>query len=180
MELLRERIKGLEHKIVEMIRHGQESMSITDRLFRWVRVLMTTQDPMQLPTVLLDTLVEEFLVPQAALRVWEVAGAPADAAWAQPVGGDLRSFATSLNLPYCGPNGGFEAAEAAVIAREIKRPVKMIWTREEDLVQGHFRPQSFQCLEAALDSTGKVAGWIAPPGRSIDHQPIDFAYVKFH
>ncbi len=56
-------------------------------------------------------------------------------------------------------NGGFEAAEAAVIAREIKRPVKMIWTREEDLVQGHFRPQSFQCLEAALDSTGKVAGW---------------------
>ena len=56
-------------------------------------------------------------------------------------------------------NGGFEAAEAALIAREIKRPVKMIWTREEDLVQGHFRPQSFQCLEAALDSTGKVAGW---------------------
>ena len=56
-------------------------------------------------------------------------------------------------------NGGFEAAEAALIAREIKRPVKMIWTREEDLVQGHFRPQSFQCLEAALDSSGKVAGW---------------------
>ena len=56
-------------------------------------------------------------------------------------------------------NGGFEAAEAALIAREIKRPVKMIWTREEDLAQGHFRPQSFQCLEAALDSTGKVAGW---------------------
>ena len=56
-------------------------------------------------------------------------------------------------------NGGFEAAEAALIAREIKRPLKMIWTREEDLVQGHFRPQSFQCLEAALDATGKVSGW---------------------
>ena len=56
-------------------------------------------------------------------------------------------------------NGGLEAAEAALIAREIKRPVKMIWTREEDLTQGHFRPQSFQCLEAAVDSTGKVSGW---------------------
>jgi isoquinoline 1-oxidoreductase beta subunit len=56
-------------------------------------------------------------------------------------------------------NGGFEAAEAALIAREIKRPLKMIWTREEDLVQGHFRPQSFQCIEAAVDSTGKVSGW---------------------
>lgn len=56
-------------------------------------------------------------------------------------------------------NGGFEAAEAALIAREVKRPVKMIWTREEDLAQGRFRPQSFQCLEAAVDSTGKVSGW---------------------
>ena len=56
-------------------------------------------------------------------------------------------------------NGGYEAAEAALIAREVKRPVKMIWTREEDLAQGRFRPQSFQCLEAALDSSGKVSGW---------------------
>jgi isoquinoline 1-oxidoreductase beta subunit len=56
-------------------------------------------------------------------------------------------------------NGGFEAVEAALIARDVKRPVKMIWTREEDLAQGRFRPQSFQCLEAAVDSTGKVSGW---------------------
>ena len=56
-------------------------------------------------------------------------------------------------------NGGMEAVEVAQIAREVKRPVKLIWTRSEDLAQGRFRPQSFQCLEAALDSTGKVAGW---------------------
>ncbi len=56
-------------------------------------------------------------------------------------------------------NGGYEAIEAALIAREVKRPVKLIWTREEDIAQGRFRPQSFQCLEAAVDSTGKVSGW---------------------
>jgi isoquinoline 1-oxidoreductase beta subunit len=49
--------------------------------------------------------------------------------------------------------------ETALIARAVKRPVKMIWTREEDLAQGRFRPQSFQCLEAAVDQTGKVSGW---------------------
>ena len=49
--------------------------------------------------------------------------------------------------------------EAALIARAIKRPVKMIWTREEDLAYGMFRPQSLQCLEAALDEDGKVSGW---------------------
>ncbi len=49
--------------------------------------------------------------------------------------------------------------EAALIARTIKRPVKMIWTREEDIGYGMFRPQAFQCVEAALDKDGKVAGW---------------------
>jgi isoquinoline 1-oxidoreductase beta subunit len=56
-------------------------------------------------------------------------------------------------------NGGFEAVEAALIAREVKRPVKLIWTREEDIAQGRFRPQAFQCLEAATDNSGKVTGW---------------------
>ena len=56
-------------------------------------------------------------------------------------------------------NGGYEAVEAAQIARAVKRPVKLIWTRTEDLAQGRFRPQSFQCLEAATDASGKVAGW---------------------
>ena len=56
-------------------------------------------------------------------------------------------------------NGGMEAVEVAKIAQEVKRPVKLIWTRSEDLAQGRFRPQSFQCLEAAVDSAGKVAGW---------------------
>ena len=46
-----------------------------------------------------------------------------------------------------------------VIAREVRRPVKLIWTREEDIAQGLFRPQSFQCLEAATDASGKVTGW---------------------
>jgi isoquinoline 1-oxidoreductase beta subunit len=49
--------------------------------------------------------------------------------------------------------------ETVMIARAIKRPVKMIWTREEDLAFAMFRPQSLQCVEAALDKQGKVAGW---------------------
>jgi len=56
-------------------------------------------------------------------------------------------------------NGGMEAVEVALIAREVKRPVKLIWTREEDMAQGRFRPQSLQCMEAATDPTGKVSGW---------------------
>ncbi len=49
--------------------------------------------------------------------------------------------------------------EAALISQKIKRPVKMIWTREEDINYGMFRPQTFQHLEAALDKSGKLMGW---------------------
>jgi len=49
--------------------------------------------------------------------------------------------------------------EAALVAQAVGRPVKMIWTREEDLAFGMFRPQALQCVEAALDADGNVAGW---------------------
>jgi isoquinoline 1-oxidoreductase beta subunit len=49
--------------------------------------------------------------------------------------------------------------EAAMIARDVKRPVKMIWTREEDIAYGMFRPQALLCMEAALDKSGEVTGW---------------------
>lgn len=51
------------------------------------------------------------------------------------------------------------SVEAALIARKVKKPVKMIWSREEDIAYGMFRPQTFQCVEAALDKDGKVTGW---------------------
>ncbi|MFQ5982364.1 MAG: molybdopterin cofactor-binding domain-containing protein, partial [Woeseiaceae bacterium] len=49
--------------------------------------------------------------------------------------------------------------EAALIARATKLPVKMIWTREEDLAFAMLRPQNLQCLEAAVDAGGNVVGW---------------------
>jgi isoquinoline 1-oxidoreductase beta subunit len=71
-----------------------------------------------------------------------------------------------VTIHQCYMGGGFGrrtlddySFEAADIARQIKKPVKLTWTREEDLANGMFRPQNFQCLEAALDSSGKVAGW---------------------
>ncbi|HEV3372099.1 MAG TPA: molybdopterin cofactor-binding domain-containing protein [Xanthobacteraceae bacterium] len=50
-------------------------------------------------------------------------------------------------------------AEAALVARAVGRPVKLVWTREEDIAHGMFRPQAYQSIEAALDGAGKVVGW---------------------
>jgi len=98
------------------------------------------------------------------VEIWEGTQAPdlSRAAVAKTLG--FKEEQVTHNQCYLGGgfgrrNGGMEAVEVAKIAQEVKRPVKLIWTRSEDLAQGRFRPQSFQCLEAAVDSAGKVAGW---------------------
>jgi len=108
--MLREKIKGLEHKIIEMIRNGQENVSIADRLHRWTKRLMQTVRAADLPEVLVQELRHQFMIPQAGLRLWGVDAAFAEAEFAQAVSGDVKSFASSLSQPYCGVNSGFEAA----------------------------------------------------------------------
>ncbi len=110
MEMLREKIKGLEGKIIEMIRHGQENVAIADRLHRWTRELLLTADAAELPSVLVGGLQREFMIPQGGIRLWGARPEFADEAFATPVSDDARSFAASLTLPYCGLNSAFEAA----------------------------------------------------------------------
>ena len=109
MEMLRDRIKGLEHRIVEMIRHGQENIAIADRLHRTTRRLLLTADPAMLPGRIVETLKHEFMIPQAALRLWNIGPVYEDLPFAQAVSDDAKSFSASLTLPYCGVNAGFEA-----------------------------------------------------------------------
>lgn len=111
MEMLRDKIKGLESKIIEMIRNGQENVAIADKLHRWTRALMLTADARELPGVLVRELMHQFLIPQAGIRVWGAGEACAGLPFAAPVGADIQSLASSLTMPYCGINSGFEAAQ---------------------------------------------------------------------
>jgi uncharacterized protein len=119
MEMLRGKIKGLEQKIIEMIRHGQENVAITDRLHHWTRGLMLVADAATLPEVLVLDLMEQFQIPQAALRLWDVAPEHADASFAADVSEDVRNFTASLSQPYCGANAAFEAVQWLVSPHSI-------------------------------------------------------------
>ncbi len=98
------------------------------------------------------------------IEVWEGTQDPGTSRMSVAKALGFKPEQVTLNQCYMG--GGFGrrtlgdySAEAARIAREVKRPVKLVWTRDEDLQHGMFRPQSFQCLQAALDKDGKVTGW---------------------
>ncbi|MEO5845253.1 MAG: DUF484 family protein [Caldimonas sp.] len=111
MEMLRDKIKGLERQIVEMIRHGQDNVAIADKLHRWTRALMLTANAAALPEVLVSELQHQFQIPQAAIRVWGGAEVYAGLPFAGAIGDDVRTFASSLTTPYCGVNTGFEAVQ---------------------------------------------------------------------
>ncbi|HEX5371837.1 MAG TPA: DUF484 family protein [Aquabacterium sp.] len=116
MEMLRDRIKGLERRIMDMIRHSQENEAIAQRLHHWVRSVLLAHDDRALPEVLTRELQHQFLIPQVGVRLWGTSAHPLDSRFAdlpaaQAVSDDARSFARSLTLPYCGINAGFEAAK---------------------------------------------------------------------
>lgn len=50
--------------------------------------------------------------------------------------------------------------EAALLSREMKAPVKVIWTREDDIQNGYPHTVAFQRIEAALDAKGTVTAWL--------------------
>jgi isoquinoline 1-oxidoreductase beta subunit len=99
-----------------------------------------------------------------ALEIWDGSQAPDRVREDVAKAAGLKLEQVTVHQCYMG--GGFGrrslgdyASEAALVAKATGKPIKLIWTREEDIAYGMFRPQSFQCLEAALDAGGKVTGW---------------------
>ena len=108
-EMLRDKIRMLEGRIMDMIRHGNDNLNLSDKLLRWARDLFLVQEHMSLPELIAQTIQVQFSVPQVAIRAWGVASEFATADFAQGVSEDARLFASSLREPFCGVNSGFEA-----------------------------------------------------------------------
>jgi len=61
-----------------------------------------------------------------------------------------------------GRRGHYDAeyvVDAALLSRAAKAPVKMIWTREDDVRNGRFRPMTAHYLKAGLGADGQIVAW---------------------
>lgn len=108
-EMLREKIKLLEQRIMEMVRHGNDNVILSNKILRWAGNLLQGSDLRQLPQQLAADIEQQFAVPQVGLRLWGVSPVYAAEPFAQGVSDDLKLFASSLTEPFCGLNTGFES-----------------------------------------------------------------------
>ena len=86
---------------------------------------------------------------------------------------ELKPEQIKIHTTYLGGGFGRRAksdfiVQAALISKAVGKPVKLIWSREEDMQHDFYRPASAARLRAGLDSNGKLTGWdvkIVSPGR---------------
>ena len=89
---------------------------------------------------------------------------PDQAAAAQVLG--LKPQQVTLHTMLAGGGFGRRAnpindyvVEACEIAKRVKVPVKLIWTREDDIRAGWYRPMYVHRVEVGLDPQGKIVAW---------------------
>ncbi len=78
----------------------------------------------------------------------------------------LKTDEVSLHTTFLGGGFGRRAnpqsdfvVEAVQVAQVIKKPVKVIWTREDDIKGGYYRPMWYDRIAAGLDSNENLIAW---------------------
>jgi isoquinoline 1-oxidoreductase beta subunit len=71
-----------------------------------------------------------------------------------------------VNMLYAGGGFGRRAnkdytMEAVEVAKAVERdvPIKLVWTREDDMRAGQYRPMNFHRARAGIDDRGNLVGW---------------------
>jgi uncharacterized protein YigA (DUF484 family) len=144
--MMREKIRVLELRMMDMMRHGTENEVLIERMQRWVKTLLMTSNARDLPHTIADHIQHDFMVPQVAIKVWGVGETFQIEPFAQGASDAIKEFAASLAAPYVGLNQHFEAVQwlpepeaaqsVAMIALRATRPEDTPQTAAEQPVIG--------------------------------------------
>jgi CO/xanthine dehydrogenase Mo-binding subunit len=72
---------------------------------------------------------------------------------------DVRVIVPDTGSAYGGKHTSDAALEAARLARGAGKPVKVVWTREEEFTWAYFRPAGLIEVKAGVSSDGKLTAW---------------------
>lgn len=79
---------------------------------------------------------------------------------------DLKPEQVTLETTFLGGGFGRRAnpasdfvIEAVQVAKAVKQPIKVIWTRDDDIKGGYYRPMWYDRVSAGLDKAGTLSAW---------------------
>lgn len=121
--VLRDRIRSMEMKLAELIRHGQENDAISGLMQRWVRGLLLHTETETMPSFAADSLAGVFSVPLAGISIWRAAPQYESRPWVGSAQADYVDQVHALTLPLCGP---VSVSSAAVLLPEAGRDAQSI------------------------------------------------------
>ena len=104
---------------------------------QWAEGKLTVWTGTQRPFAVRDELAAVFHLPQSSVRV----------------------IVPDMGSAYGGKHTSDAALEAARLARAAGRPVKIVWTREEEFTWAYFRPAGLIEVKSAIDADGKLTAW---------------------
>ena len=71
----------------------------------------------------------------------------------------VRVMMPDMGSAYGGKHTGDAAIEAARLAKAVGKPVKLVWTREEEFTWAYFRPAGVIDIKSAADANGRIVAW---------------------
>jgi isoquinoline 1-oxidoreductase subunit beta len=149
------------HPSVDMLGRGEPAAAIA----KAAKVIAADFTVNHVAHCCMEPLNATALVDGDKVRLWTSNQSVIDMKLAGSIAGGTKPEQVKVERPFLG--GGFGrrtdwdvALEAVILAKTMPgTPVKVIWSREDDVTQDMWRPFAVQRIEVGLDEGGAIVGW---------------------
>ncbi len=149
------------HPSVDMLKRGEPAEAIA----KAAKVIAADFTVDHVAHCCLEPLNATALVEGDEVLLWTSNQSVIDMKLAGSIAGGTKPEQVKVDRPFLG--GGFGrrtdwdvALEAVTLAKSMPgTPVKVIWSREDDVTQDMWRPLAVQRIEVGLDGAGAIVGW---------------------